>query len=87
MRIYWAASLFTQIERKWNRMLATALADIVPDLEVILPQDFKPSGKYNDGRHYGTLFRMCVNGIDRADAVVAVVDGVETHISHKLAYF
>ncbi len=77
MRIYWAASLFTQIERKWNRMLATALEEIVPGLEVTLPQDFKPSGKYNDGRHYGTLFRMCVNGIDRADAVVAVVDGAE----------
>jgi nucleoside 2-deoxyribosyltransferase len=77
MRIYLAASLFTQVERKWNRMLAEALAAALPDLEVTLPQDFKPAGKYNDDRHYGTLFRMCVNGIDRADAVLAVIDGAE----------
>ena len=77
MRVYFAASLFTQVERKWNRMLAEALAEVLPGLEVTLPQDFKPSGKYNDGRHYGTLFRMCVNGIDRADAVLAIVDGAE----------
>lgn len=77
MRVYLAASLFTQIERKWNRMLAETLTGVVPDLEVILPQDFKPAGKYNDDKHYGTLFRMCVNGIDRSDAVLAIVDGVE----------
>ena len=77
MRIYFAASLFTQLERKWNRLLAEALTEALPGLEVILPQDFKPSGKYNDNRHYGTLFRMCVNGIDRSDAVVAMIEGAE----------
>ncbi|MCD8139497.1 MAG: nucleoside 2-deoxyribosyltransferase [Planctomycetaceae bacterium] len=77
MRIYLAASLFTQIERKWNRMLAEALGAALAGLEVVLPQDFKPSGKYNDDKQYGQLFKMCVNGVDRADAVVAILDGAE----------
>ncbi len=77
MRIYLAAALFTQIERKWNRMLAHALTECLPGLEVILPQDFKPSGKYNDEKQYGALFRMCVAGIDATDAVVAILDGAE----------
>lgn len=77
MRIYLAASLFTQIERKWNRMLAASLRNAMPALEVVLPQDFKPAGKYNDPGHYGALFRMCVDAIDAADAVLAVLDGAE----------
>ncbi|MDR1745471.1 MAG: nucleoside 2-deoxyribosyltransferase [Planctomycetota bacterium] len=77
MRVYFAAALFTQMERKWNRMLASALEEAMPGLEVILPQDFKPSGKYNDNRQYGALFRMCVNGIDSSDAVVAMIEGAE----------
>ncbi|MDR1611374.1 MAG: nucleoside 2-deoxyribosyltransferase [Planctomycetota bacterium] len=77
MRIYFAASLFTQVERKWNRMLAEALKKFMPTLEVVLPQDFKPAGRYNDPGHYGALFRMCVDGIANADAVLAVLDGAE----------
>lgn len=77
MRLYFAASLFTQVERNWNRMLAAALAEVMPGLAVVMPQDFKTAGKYNDSRHYGALFRMCVDGIDGADAVLAVLDGAE----------
>ncbi|MCC8190725.1 MAG: nucleoside 2-deoxyribosyltransferase, partial [Planctomycetes bacterium] len=77
MRIYFAASLFTQVERKWNRMVAEALRLAWPELTVVLPQDFKPSGTYNHSRHYGSLFRMCVSGIDTADAVLAILDGAE----------
>ena len=77
MRIYFAASLFTQVERKWNRMLAEALTDLMPDLEIILPQDFKVAGKYNSNKHYGALFRMCVDGVEAADTVLAILDGAE----------
>lgn len=77
MKIYFAASLFTQVERKWNRMLSDALRAAMPGLEVTLPQDFKTGNKYNDSRHYGALFRMCVEGIDAADAVLAMIDGAE----------
>ncbi|MDR0363180.1 MAG: nucleoside 2-deoxyribosyltransferase [Planctomycetota bacterium] len=77
MKVYLAASLFSQVERKWNRMLAEALKKYMPALGVVLPQDFKPAGKYNDPGHYGALFRMCIDGIDAADAVLAVLDGAE----------
>ncbi len=77
MRIYFAAALFTQVERKWNRMVSEALTALVPGLQIIMPQDFKPAGKYNDDRHYGALFRMCVDGVESADAVLAIIDGAE----------
>lgn len=77
MRIYFAAALFTQVERKWNRMLRDALTELMPDLDVVMPQDFKTAGKYNDSKHYGALFRMCVNGVETSDAVLAILDGAE----------
>lgn len=77
MRIYFAAALFTQVERKWNRLLAAALEQALPGLEVVLPQDFKVAGKYNSERHYGALFKMCVEGVESADAVLAILDGAE----------
>lgn len=77
MRIYFAASLFTQGERVWNRMLAKALAETMPGLTVVLPQDFKPSVKGGESRLHGALYRLCVKGIDSADAVVAIFDGDE----------
>lgn len=77
MRIYFAAALFTQVERKWNRMLAEALQALIPDLDIVMPQDFKTAGKYNDEKHYGALFRMCVDGVDSSDAVLAIIDGAE----------
>ena len=77
MRIYFAASLFSQVERKWNRMLAAALRELMPDLDIVMPQDFKTAGKYNDSRQYGALFRMCVDGVESSDAVLAIIDGAE----------
>ncbi len=88
MRIYFAASLFTQIERKWNRMMAEALQRLMPDLDIVMPQDFKTAGKYNDERHYGALFRMCVDGVDSSDAVLAILDGtdVDSGVSWEMGY-
>ena len=77
MRIYFAAALFTQVERKWNRMLRDALVQLMPDLDIVMPQDFKTAGKYNDSKHYGALFRMCVEGVESSDAVLAILDGAE----------
>ena len=77
MRIYFAASLFTQVERKWNRQLAEALTRLMPGLDIVMPQDFKTAGKYNDAKHYGALFRMCVDGVESSDAVLAIIDGAE----------
>ncbi|MDR1533629.1 MAG: nucleoside 2-deoxyribosyltransferase [Planctomycetota bacterium] len=77
MRVYFASALFTQVEKRWNRLLAESLIRAMPGLIVVLPQDFKVAGKYNDPRHYGALFRMCVEALDASDAVLATLDGAE----------
>lgn len=77
MKIYLAASLFTRLERKWNRDFTNAIHEVMPSLDVILPQDFTTGYKDTDARHNGALFRLCVKGIDSADAVVALLEGDE----------
>lgn len=77
MRLYFAAALFTQMERKWNRTLAQALEETMPGLDIILPQDFTPAEKHVGDKLYGALFRMCVKGIEDADAVLAMIEGDE----------
>lgn len=76
MRIYFAASLFTLGERTWNRALAKAMREAMPDLDVRLPQDFE-TGEAHSQKAYGVLFRQCVAGVDDADVVVAIIDGDE----------
>lgn len=75
MRIYLASPIFTQVERRWNREIAEGIRRHVPGAMVVLPQDFKVSKKYNDSHHFGQIFRMCVEEIDRCDVLVAVLDG------------
>ena len=77
MRIYLAASLFTQLERVWNRRLAEAIEATLPGAKVTLPQDIKINGSYEDPKNNGVLFRQCVRGIDRADIVLAIIDGAD----------
>lgn len=77
IRIYLASPLFSLTERSWNRTFAAALARALPGAEVILPQDFKVRGRYNDQRHWGILFRSCLEAIDSSQAVVAIVDGAD----------
>ena len=74
LRVYFAAPLFTQQERRWNRQVAEALAAEL-DCEVVLPQDFACGDRKNDPRHFGEIFRSCIAGLERCDVVVAVLDG------------
>lgn len=76
LRVYFAAPLFTQQERRWNRQVAEALAAQL-GCEVILPQDFARDGRKNDPRHFGEIFRFCLQGVERCDVVVAVLDGAD----------
>jgi len=75
MRVYLAASLFSQRERTWNRAFAAEAARAFPESVWTLPQDFRTGDKYNDPRYYGALFRRCLSEIDASDVVVAVLDG------------
>ncbi len=73
-KVYLAAPLFTQHERRWNRELAARLEQAVP-CSVILPQDITVSGRKNDPRHFGEIFRQCIEGVNACDVVVAILDG------------
>ncbi len=77
MKIYLSAPLFTQVERQWNRMLAAALQDRIEGAEVILPQDFKFSNSFNRPEDFPKLFRACLDSLESADLVVAVLDGAD----------
>jgi nucleoside 2-deoxyribosyltransferase len=76
-QVYLAAPLFSQMERQWNRAFAERLAVHCPGIEVILPQDFRVAGAYNDPRHFGDLFGRCTAALKASDAVVAVLDGAD----------
>jgi nucleoside 2-deoxyribosyltransferase len=69
MRIYFAGPLFTAPERDWNVALAAALR--AAGHEVFLPQDQEP------GKDAAGIFATDVGGIDRADGLVAIMDGPE----------
>lgn len=77
IRVYLASPLFSLTERSWNRSFAAALESELPGSQVVLPQDFKVEGDYNDSRHWKTLFNRCLEEIDSSTAVVAVVDGAD----------
>ena len=74
-KVYFAAPLFSMAERVFNRRLAESLRAAAPDLDILLPQDFKPHGSFNDNRHYGLLYKGCIESLTRANAVVAILDG------------
>jgi nucleoside 2-deoxyribosyltransferase len=75
VKIYLSAPLFTQVERRWNRMLAHGLEERIEGAEVILPQDFKFSDSFNRAEDFPKLFRACLESLETADLVVAVLDG------------
>jgi nucleoside 2-deoxyribosyltransferase len=72
MHLYLAGPLFTQAERSWNHTLAAALeaaghSVFVPQLEV-----------QNLSRlEADAIFRVDLDGVRAADAVVAVLDGAD----------
>ncbi len=72
MRLYVAGPLFTQAERAWNERLAAALADAGHD--VFLPQTEVKAITSLDA---DTIFRVDVDGVRSAEAVVAVLDGAD----------
>jgi nucleoside 2-deoxyribosyltransferase len=67
MRLYFAGPLFSAAERAWNEELAAALR--TEGHEVFLPQDKEP------GLDAAGIFSTDVGGIDRADALLAIMDG------------
>ena len=70
MKLYFAGPLFSAAEQAWNLELATALR--AAGHEVFLPQE-QEKGKTAAG-----VFAHDVGGIDRAEAIVAIMDGPDS---------
>ncbi len=76
-KIYWAAPLFTQAERIWNRLCAETLRNM--GYVVVLPQDraeehIRPDGSMD----FVNLAGDCYCCALESDAVVAVLDGPDS---------
>jgi nucleoside 2-deoxyribosyltransferase len=72
MRLYIAGPLFTKAERFWNAQLARHLS--AAGHSVFLPQDeVKAIASLNAHR----IFQIDVDGVRRAEAVVAILDGAD----------
>lgn len=67
MKLYFAGPLFSAAERAWNLELIAALR--AGGHEVFVPQDQEP------GKSAAGVFATDVDGIDWAEALVAVMDG------------
>ncbi|WP_169974663.1 nucleoside 2-deoxyribosyltransferase [Tautonia rosea] len=72
MQIYIAGPLFSQAERTWNAALAAAL--IEAGHTVFLPQTAIHQLETLEAE---AIFRLDVEGVRSADAVVAVLDGAD----------
>jgi nucleoside 2-deoxyribosyltransferase len=88
MVVYLAAPLFTQVERRWNRELARLLEERIDGLKVVLPQDCRVDGRYNDRRRLEELFTRCIEGVRAADVVVAILDGpdADSGVAFEMGY-
>ena len=72
MRLYLAGPLFTHAERAWNLRLATALTEA--GHVVFLPQAEIQTIETPEA---DAIFRLDVDGVRSADALVAVLDGAD----------
>lgn len=75
LNIYLAGPLFSLAERAANRQIAKEITTRMPEAKVELPQDYKYHGKFNDKQFFKQVYDACVAGVDRADVVVAILDG------------
>jgi len=78
LKVYLAAPLFGLTERRTNRAVADALKRQLPEIEVLLPQDFKNHERFNDSRTFGVIYKACVDAISASDVLIAWLDGCDS---------
>ena len=91
MDIYLAGPLFSQAERRYNRLLAKRLQELLPRVSIVLPQDFRADPtqmSFNDRRHSGALYQQCMAELNKCDMVVALLDGadVDSGVAFEIGY-
>ena len=76
--IYFAAPLFTQAERMWNRRLAETILKKSSAFEIILPQKEAKRAITENGIDFKKIKEICLEGIDSCDQVLAILDGADS---------
>jgi nucleoside 2-deoxyribosyltransferase len=87
LKVYLAGPLFSQAERAWNRRLAEQIAAELGGT-VLLPQDFPAPDSCEEEDHHSQIFRLCLEGVDACDVVVAILDGpdVDSGTAFEMGY-
>jgi nucleoside 2-deoxyribosyltransferase len=75
MIIYFAGPLFSQAERIWNSNLIRELNVLIPNAKIVLPQVETRRFFTEHGVNFKGIVRACIDGIDSADVILAVLDG------------
>jgi nucleoside 2-deoxyribosyltransferase len=75
LSIYFAAPLFTQAERTWNRQLAEVLTQTIPNCTVVLPQDRAAQFIRGDTIEFARVVEDYIGALRDADLVIAILDG------------
>jgi nucleoside 2-deoxyribosyltransferase len=78
LRIYLAGPLFTLAERRLNVELARELGKAMSRAEIILPQARAAKFVTNGKMDFRDVVRDCIDSIDTADAIVAILDGSDS---------
>jgi nucleoside 2-deoxyribosyltransferase len=77
LTIYLAGPLFTQAERRWNVGLASELKRRSRNIDVLLPQEETKRAISHAGIDFTRVKEICLEGLDYADVVVAILDGAD----------
>lgn len=87
-RIYLSGSLFSLVDRHFNRSLKKRLETVVEGSKVTLPQDFRVGEKLNDRKHLDEIFAQCKTALENTDLIVAVIDGpdVDSGVAFEIGY-
>lgn len=77
--VYLAGPLFTQAERMWNLNLRAEVEKANARVKVILPQEEAANALDSEGNiDFAKLKDGCLDGIESADIVVAILDGADS---------
>ena len=76
--IYFAGPLFTQAELMWNLRLVEIIKAKRKDLKIFLPQKEGKKAITNGKPDFRKIFRICIDGIDSSDILVAILDGSDS---------
>ncbi|MDW5561838.1 MAG: nucleoside 2-deoxyribosyltransferase [Methanomassiliicoccus sp.] len=87
MQIYFAGPLFSLAEREFNQRLSSLVCQGLEGASAILPQD-ETQRLMAESDPCARIFDFCVGSIDRADVVVAILDGpdVDSGTSFEIGY-